>query len=503
MAGLGGYMLRLRDPQLKLWDTLVAQPELLALPARLKEIDRYLDDDRFMEPFLRRAQRRVGRPTVPMERYLRLMYLKHERGLGYETLVQEVADSLTLRRFVRLDISEPVPHPTTLSRLTQRFGASTVAELHQLLVTKLAEEGIAKGKRLRTDTTVIEANVEYPTDAGLLSDGVRLMARAVSRLRKAGRKLGRLGTNVGKGFRDSTRTMRKVMFEISRFLKKRVASGHQYAPADQDGTEKAETIDGKAEIKLQVDRLTAKAAKVAKIAIKKARKVAQRAARQVARASKKARAHIKRLCSKIRRWADLTQRALEQASLRLAGQKSIPNRMVSLHDPDARPIRKGKLSQPVQFGALAEVTQVENQVVSDYQVHIGNPGDSTLLVGVIERHKDIFGRAPDEAAADRGYYSAVNEKKLTELGVKYISIPATGKVSRVRAAHQAQSWFKRGQRFRAGSEGGISNLKRRYGLGRSMLRGHEGWSCWAGWGVFAHNLNVPARLRAKTLKRKG
>ena len=496
-------MLRLRDPQLKLWDTLVAQPELLALPARLKEVDRYLDDDRFMEPFLRRAQRRVGRPTVPMERYLRLMYLKHERGLGYETLVQEVADSLTLRRFVRLDISEPVPHPTTLSRLTQRFGASTVAELHHLLVTKLAEAGIAKGRRLRTDTTVIEANVEYPTDAGLLYDGVRLMGRAVDRLRKAGRKLGRLGTNVGKGFRNSTRTMRKVMFDINRFLKKRVVAGHQYAQPDLEGSKKAETIDGKAEIKMEVDRLTAKAARVAKKAIAKARQVARRTPRQVARASKEARAHVKRLCSKLRRWSDLTQRALEQAHLRLAGQKSIPNRMVSLHDPDARPIRKGKLSQPVQFGALAEVTQVENQVVSDYRIHIGNPGDSTLLVGVIQRHKDVFGRVPDEAAADRGYYSTANEMKLGQLGVKYVSIPATGKVSRARSAHQAQPWFKRGQRFRAGSEGGISNLKRRYGLRRSMLRGHEGWSCWAGWGVFAHNLNIPARLKVKSLKSKG
>ena len=128
---------------------------------------------------------------------------------------------------------------------------------------------------------------------------------------------------------------------------------------------------------------------------------------------------------------------------------------------------------------------------------------STLLVAVIERHRDAFGRVPDEAAADRGYYSAANEKKLAELGVKQVSIPATGKVSRARAAHQAQSWFKRGQRFRAGSEGGISNLKRRYGLGRSMLRGHEGWSCWTGWCVFAHNLNIPARLKAKAAKPKG
>ncbi len=492
-------MLRLRDPQMKLWDSILAQPELLRLPDRLKDVDRYLDDDRLMAPFLKRGQQRVGRPTVPMERYLRLMFLKHERGLGYETLVQEVADSITLRRFVRLDISDPVPHPTTLSRLTQRFGEEASRELHSSLVKMLEEEGFVKGDELRTDTTVMEADVEHPTDAGLLADGVRVISRTVGRLAKIGSKL-------AEGFRNSTRTAKNALLEIGRFLKMRATAAGVPDPAEtgaeKSSAEKPSGEDKKAEIRHQVNVLTAKAFEVANRTVKQARTVAKRAKRQVARASEKTKRRVARICAELVAWSDLTQRALDQTKLRLAGQTSIPNRMVSLFDPDARPIRRGKLSSPTEFGYKVEVTQVENLIISDYKVHVGNPADSTLLVGVVDRHVQQFGKAPKGAATDRGYHSAANEKALKERGVEQISMPATGKLSKVRAEHQAQGWFKRLQRWRAGSEGSISNFKRRFGGDRSRLKGHPGASNWVGWGVFAHNLTkVPVLLASRAARR--
>lgn len=492
-------MLRLREPQMKLWDSILAQPELLRLPDRLKDVDRYLDDDRFMAPFLKRGQQKVGRPTVPMERYIRLMYLKHERGLGYETLVSEVADSLTLRRFVRLDISDPVPHPTTLSRLTQRFGEETTRELHLSLIKKLEEEGFVKGENLRTDTTVMEADVEHPTDAGLLADGVRVISKTVDKLRK-------IGSQLAEGFRNSTRTMKNGLLEIGRFLKKRATAAGVPEPSE-DGAETASVEkptleDKKAEIRRQVNALTAKAFEVATRTVKQARTIAKRAKRQVARASEKTKRKVSRLCVELVTWSDLTQRALDQTKLRLAGQTSIPNRMVSLFDPDARPIRRGKLSSPTEFGYKVEVTQVENLIISDYQVHVGNPADSTLLVGVVERHVQQFGRAPKGVATDRGYHSAANEKALKERGVEQIGMPATGKLSKARAEHQSQSWFRRLQRWRAGSEGTISNFKRRFGGRRSRLKGHPGASSWTGWGVFAHNLTkVPGLVAARATRK--
>ncbi|MCE7874369.1 hypothetical protein DYH09_28910 [bacterium CPR1] len=142
------------------------------------------------------------------------------------------------------------------------------------------------------------------------------------------------------------------------------------------------------------------------------------------------------------------------------------------------------------------VTQVEGKVISDYQAHIGNPADVTMAVGVVERHIDQFGNAPDEFAADRGYHSAGNETGLEKKGVKRVSIPARGKLSNKREEHQKQSWFRRLQRFRAGSEGSISFLKRCFGWRRSRLKGLEGTAIFTGFGVFSHNLLQAHHLTA-------
>ena len=114
--------------------------------------------------------------------------------------------------------------------MTRRLGSGFVADLHNAVIGQLREAKLVKGRQLRTDTTVMEADVEYPTDAGLLTDGVRVINRTVEKLKKVGAKLGSLGTKLADGFRDSTGTMRRVMFDISRFLKKRATAGGQEPP---------------------------------------------------------------------------------------------------------------------------------------------------------------------------------------------------------------------------------------------------------------------------------
>jgi IS5 family transposase len=481
-------MLVLRKPQISLWDGILPE-ELRQMPPDLAAVDAYLDDDRFMEPFLKRGQQKVGRPTVPMERYLRLMHLKHSRGLGYETLVAEVNDSITLRRFCRFDVADRLPHPTTLSRLSQRFGDELIRELHEELVRKLHEDRLISGRKARTDTTVVAAEVEYPTDAGLLTDGVRAIGRTVEKLKKVGARL-------VEGFHNSAGTMKRTMWEIGSFLKRRAAAGGQSETSD-DGAE-VSPEDAKALTRRQVDALTARAAATASRTLRQVRVLLKRARRRAAHYCKKTRQSVARTCVELKLWADLTQRALDQARLRLAGQTSIPNRMVSLHDPDARPIRRGKLSSPTEFGYKMEVTQVENQIISDYRIHIGNPADVTLADGVVDRHRKLFGHVPEEFATDRGYHSATNERELAAKGVKRVSMPARGKLSEARAAHQRQPWFRRLQRWRAGIEGCISHGKRRFGFKRSRLRRLHGVSAWTGWGVFAHNLTkVPGLVKAR------
>ena len=123
-------MLRLRDGQADLFDA-VMPPEAKVLSAELAAVDTLLDDDKFLAPFVARFSCPIGRPTIPIETYLRLMYLKHRYTLGYETLVEEVADSLSWRRFSRIGLQDRVPHSTTILKLTRRFGPEIVEELNR------------------------------------------------------------------------------------------------------------------------------------------------------------------------------------------------------------------------------------------------------------------------------------------------------------------------------------------------------------------------------------
>src|SRR5437879_13851538 len=136
-------MLRLRDGQSVLWEALVP-PQVKLRSPELAEIDALLDDDRLLAPFVARFACPIGRPTVPIETYLRLMYLKHRYGLGYETLVKEVADSLSWRRFCRIAVDGRVPDPSTLMKLTKRLGPGLLEELNaELLALAVERKGCA------------------------------------------------------------------------------------------------------------------------------------------------------------------------------------------------------------------------------------------------------------------------------------------------------------------------------------------------------------------------
>src|SRR5216683_527193 len=178
-------MMRERAVGESLWEA-VLPAELRELPAELAKIDRILDDDRFLAPFRSRLTARVGRPTIPTETYLRLMYLKHRYGLGYETLCREVTDSFTWRRFCRVSLDGRVPDPTTLMKLTKRLGPGLLEELNAGLLSLAAERKVLRSRRLRVDTTVVEADVRSPTDSGLCAHAVSRLTRLAKRIRAAG-----------------------------------------------------------------------------------------------------------------------------------------------------------------------------------------------------------------------------------------------------------------------------------------------------------------------------
>jgi transposase, IS5 family len=171
-------VLRETDPQTTLWDALLPE-EAKRLPTELVQVDGYLDDERFLAPWRSLFSARLGRPSVPIDTLLRLLYLKHRYGLGYESLCREVADSIGWRRFCRIPLDRPVPHPSTLVKLVRRAGPEVIEQLNAALLGKLADDRLLRGRKLRVDTTVVEADIDHPTDADLLEKAVRKLGGLV------------------------------------------------------------------------------------------------------------------------------------------------------------------------------------------------------------------------------------------------------------------------------------------------------------------------------------
>src|SRR3954447_24338173 len=177
-------MLRTRAVEVSLWEAVLPE-EVLRLPEELARVDALLDDPVFFVPFVPFFDPRLGRPSTPMDVYLRLMFLKFRYKLGYESLCREVSDSITWR-FCRIPVDGQVPHPTTLMKLTTRCGPAAVEGCNEALLARAAEAKLLRCARLRADTTVVPANVAYPTDSGLLAKAVHRIAATGRRIRAAG-----------------------------------------------------------------------------------------------------------------------------------------------------------------------------------------------------------------------------------------------------------------------------------------------------------------------------
>jgi transposase, IS5 family len=312
-------MLRERSVGESLWES-VLPAELRELPAELAKVDSILDDDRFLAPFRSRLTATIGRPTIPVETFLRLMYLKHRYGLGYETLCREVADSFTWRRFCRIAIDGRVPDPSTLMKLTKRLGPELLAELNAELLSLAVERKVLRSRRLRVDTTVLEADIRRPTDAGLC-------AHAVSRLTRLAKRVKAAGLARGTHLRDRRRAVGKRIRQISA---ERARRGGFAGP---------------------IARLTGEVARRAKQTLREARRLAADARDELQSEKRPVRALVERL----ERELEVAEQVLAQTDRRLAGERVIPNRRVSLVDPDARPLRLGHPGRPNEFGYKARV----------------------------------------------------------------------------------------------------------------------------------------------------
>jgi IS5 family transposase len=185
----------------------------------------------------------------------------------------------------------------------------------------------------------------------------------------------------------------------------------------------------------------------------------------------------------------LVQQVIRQTRQRVMnGDPRGEGKIVSLFEPQTEVIRKGKAGKPTEFGKLVKIQEAENQIVTHYTVFDERPADSELLLPSLEQHQLIFGHVPTMATADAGFFSAANEAGAEQMGVKRVAVPSQSTKSPLRKQRQKKRWFKDAMRWRTGSEGRISVLKRRHGLNRSRYKGAEGMKRWVGLGVIADNL---------------
>jgi transposase, IS5 family len=464
-------MLTLLAPQPEcLWDESLPV-EVKELPADLAALDVLLADHELLWPLVERWRQEFeqtgravlteGRPTIALETYVRLMVLKARYRWGYRTLVAEVSDSIHLRRFCRISLSERVPDESTVRKLTRRIAAETVSELTRALIVKATREKRFRPRAVRIDSTVIEADVRYPTDAGLASAGVRTLARE-------GRKLAKLIKEKRARVRDRSRSMGRKLRAISRTIRRR------------SGEAKDEVITLTGETGELLARSVIEARRLAAIARRKARG-------RGAKAKLKAAAGLEELAARC-------EKVASQIKQRVAGDP-IKDRIVSLFDPDARPIRKGKLGKPTEFGYVSQLAEVtENTkpgargLILPASSAVGSRAENALLPGTVQELKRL-GISPREVALDGGFMPSPTNSELEDLAPKQVFIAG-------RQEPVSKRTTRRLRRYRTGAEGRISHLKRRYGLDRSRLKGDDGQQIWTEWGILAYNadtLTVRAR----------
>ena len=232
-------------------------------------------------------------------------------------------------------------------------------------------------------------------------------------------------------------------------------------------------------------RLTGEAGEVLAISVREARRLAALLRRRArGRGAQAKRAAAQRL----EHWIMLAEKVCAQIAQRVAG-KAITDRLVSLFDPDARPIRKGKLRAPTEFGYVMQLTELcENTrrgargLILPVSTGIGSLNESQLLPATGQRLRELDLR-PRELALDGGFTAGPVAEHLPEPERLFIS---------GRHAPHSRKTNRRLAKFRVGCEGRISHLKRRYGLGRSRLKGDHGARTWAAWSILAYDLDTLA-----------
>lgn len=469
-------MIETRRLQLSFAEGFIAEETSDLWEPWMRHADAVLDDEALLttvyEALVKRhpKSRTRGRLGKPAEMVLRLMLLKHIRNWSYAVVEREVRANLVYREFARVGGGK-VPDAKTMGRWGLALGPEVIQDLHTRVVAIAQQKDVVAGRKMRVDTTVVEANIHYPTDSSLLGDGVRVLTRAMKRITG-------IAGGVGSKLRDRSRSVKWRILEIGRAAR---SKGEQ----------------GKEKLKRAYEKLLSSVSRV----VGQAKRFSQEIAAGVKRSSDvKQQAALEGLRRELDTMAPRVKQVIAQTKARvLGGDTHAAGKLVSIFEPDTEVIRKGKASKPTEFGKMVKIQESENQIITDYTVYETRPSDSELVIPALESHEQKMGRVPRVIAGDAAFYSARNEAAAHNKGVKRVCIPNRSTKSAERKREQKKRWFKGGQKWRTGCEGRISVVKRRHGLNRCRYRGERGMHRWVGLGVIADNLINIGRVLALKL----
>ena len=466
---------------------LVPHLQLTFEPA-LAALDRLLDDDVLFQQvkadLVRRSPQTAtrGRPSTPVEVILRMLVVRRLYDWSYEETEHFVSDSLVLRQFCRLYLA-PAPDDTTLLRWAACIGPATLERVHERVIELALQRKVTRGRKLRTDGTVVETTIHYPTDSTLLADGVRVLSRLVGHAKAiVGRTAGGAAGGATRQFappalfRDRTQSAKRLARQIQETVRRR-------GPAAEAGR------------RTTYQRLL----QIAQASLHQAQRVQALLSTGAHDAtSREGRTAATRLVGRLTHFLPLVQHVLTQTERRVLRGDAVPaaEKLVSLFEPHTRIIRRGKVHLPAEFGRKVWLDEVDGGIVSRYAVLDGNPPEAHQVPASLGHHCRLFGRPPRLLAGDRGVHAPENERLAHAVGVPHVALPQPGAKSPARVAYERQRWFQRAYRFRAGVEGRISVCKRRGWLGRCREHGEAGFFSWVGWGILTANLATIARVTA-------
>ena len=428
---------------------------VLAYEEKYNGVSRILDENPAILDAIDKDLRKLSRPgkagrraTFTSENLLRALIVYQVEGASYRETAIRLTHSLFLQDFCRFG-SRGVPNFTLIEKAFKSIRPATWTMVNDTLTRHAFDKGKLDPSKVRTDTTVVDANIHYPTDSNLLWDSWRVLYRLLSE------------------GRDLLASRGAELFE-NRFHDRKVKKLHIFI------TRYTSSPSAKRQREVQKRR---------KKYLAQLERIVRCAEDFVALSADVADLRIWALGAQIGDNLKKVRKVLRAATRAWLKGEVVPasERIFSIFEDHVELIKRGRRHKPVEFGHAVLLTQTKEKFITQYDVMEEKIPDSKLSDRVVEKHKSLFGAPPEELAGDKGFWGGKEAMDRLRDKVKTVGIPH-------RLKDFADEVMVGLQKFRAGIEGSISVLKRAFGLSRCRFRGFKSFDSFVGLGVLCHNL---------------